>query len=86
MTEIEVSVLTDVSDGDRALEADDLPREGAARGPTVGLNAKPQCLAKDGERAICRTWRVNADGTQTSVLTVRPLGEPPTAASLPTAR
>ncbi|MDB5785361.1 MAG: hypothetical protein JWQ50_5276, partial [Caballeronia mineralivorans] len=74
--------MTHVSDGDQALEAEDLPREGTARGPTVGLGAKTQCLAKDDDRAICRTWRVNADGTQTSVLTVRPLGDHPTAASL----
>jgi hypothetical protein len=37
MTEIEVSVLTDVSDGDQALEAVDLPREGTVRAPTVGV-------------------------------------------------
>lgn len=35
MSEIEVNVLTDVSDGEPALEAVDLPREGAVRGPTV---------------------------------------------------
>ena len=72
--------MTDVSDGD--LEADNLPREGTVRGPTAGLSAKTQCLAKDDDRVMCRTWRVNADGAQTSVLTVRPLGEPPTAVSL----
>jgi hypothetical protein len=82
LTEIQVSVLTEASDVDRALQADDLPLEGAVRGPTVGLSAKTQCLARGGDRAICRTWCVNAAGTQTSVLSVRPLGEPATAASL----
>jgi PAS domain S-box-containing protein len=41
-----------------------------------------EVLANDGDRAFCRTTRTNPDGTQTSVLTVRPAGEPPTAASL----
>ncbi|APR38290.1 trifunctional serine/threonine-protein kinase/ATP-binding protein/sensor histidine kinase [Paraburkholderia sp. SOS3] len=41
-----------------------------------------EVLANDGERAFCRTTRTNPDGTQTSVLTVRPAGEPPTAASV----
>jgi PAS domain S-box-containing protein len=39
-------------------------------------------LWKDHDRAFGRTWRVNADGTQTSVLIVRPTGERPTSASL----
>ncbi|QYD72811.1 AAA family ATPase [Paraburkholderia edwinii] len=41
-----------------------------------------EVLANDGDRAFYRTTRTNADGTRTSVLTVRPAGEPPTAASL----
>ncbi|CAB3768518.1 trifunctional serine/threonine-protein kinase/ATP-binding protein/sensor histidine kinase [Paraburkholderia humisilvae] len=41
-----------------------------------------EVLANDGDRAFCRMTRTNPDGTQTSVLTVRPTGEPPTAASL----
>ncbi|MFC0576337.1 AAA family ATPase [Paraburkholderia solisilvae] len=41
-----------------------------------------EVLAKDGDRSFCRTTRTQPDGTQTSVLTVRPAGEPPTAASL----
>jgi PAS domain S-box-containing protein len=41
-----------------------------------------EVLANDGDRAFYRTTRTNADGTQTSVLAVRPAGEPPTAASL----
>ncbi|MFC0400013.1 trifunctional serine/threonine-protein kinase/ATP-binding protein/sensor histidine kinase [Paraburkholderia rhizosphaerae] len=41
-----------------------------------------EVLANDGDRAFCRTTRTNPDGTQTSVLTVRPAGEPPSAASL----
>src|ERR1700758_2849500 len=46
------------------------------------VDRRTEVLAKGGDRVVSRTWRVNADGTQTSVLTVRPLGEPPTEASL----
>jgi PAS domain S-box-containing protein len=41
-----------------------------------------EVLGKDGDRAFVRTWRANADGTQTSVLAAWATGEPPTAASL----
>jgi PAS domain S-box-containing protein len=41
-----------------------------------------EVFGKDGDRAFFRTWHVNADGTQTSVLAAWSTGEPPTAASL----
>jgi PAS domain S-box-containing protein len=41
-----------------------------------------EVLGKDGDRAFFRTWQVNADGTQTSVLAAWSTGEPPTATSL----
>jgi PAS domain S-box-containing protein len=41
-----------------------------------------EVLGKDGERAFFRTWRANADGTQTSMLAAWSTVEPPTAASL----
>jgi PAS domain S-box-containing protein len=41
-----------------------------------------EVLGKDGDRAFVRSWHVNADGTQTSVLGAWSTGEPPTAASL----
>jgi len=46
------------------------------------VNRNFEVLGKDGDRAFVRTWRANADGTQTSVLAAWATGEPPTAASL----
>ena len=41
-----------------------------------------QVLWEDGERVVCRTWRLSADGARRSILTVRPAEEHPTPASL----
>src|SRR6266851_1933471 len=41
-----------------------------------------QVLWEDGERVVCRGWRMNADGDRCAVLTVRPAAEHPISASL----
>ena len=41
-----------------------------------------QVLWEDGERVLCRGWRLGADGNRTAVLAVLPAVEHPPPASL----
>jgi PAS domain S-box-containing protein len=41
-----------------------------------------QVLWGDGERVVCRKWRLDPDGSRCTILTVRPAAEHPTPASL----
>ncbi|MEA2779013.1 MAG: hypothetical protein QOK29_557, partial [Rhodospirillaceae bacterium] len=41
-----------------------------------------QILWEDGERVLCRAWRLGADGNRTAVLAMLPAGEHPPPASL----
>ena len=43
---------------------------------------KYQILSEDGERALCRAWRLGDDGTRESVLVVLPAAERPSRSSL----
>src|SRR6516164_4862311 len=46
------------------------------------LDGSSQVLWEDGERVLCRGWRVGEDGDRTVVLIVRPAGEHPSRSSL----
>ncbi|HEX4173881.1 MAG TPA: hypothetical protein VHY82_15540, partial [Acetobacteraceae bacterium] len=41
-----------------------------------------QVLWEDGERVVCRGWRLHPDGNRSSVLVVRPAVEHPAPATL----
>ena len=43
---------------------------------------KYQTLSEDGERALCRAWRLGDGGTRESVLVVLPAAERPSRSSL----
>jgi serine/threonine protein kinase len=43
---------------------------------------KHQTLSEDGERVLCRAWRVHDDGTRESVLVVLPAAERPSRSNL----
>jgi PAS domain S-box-containing protein len=45
-------------------------------------DSSPQVLWEDGDRVLCRGWRLGADGERNAVLTVLPAAEHPTPASL----
>jgi serine/threonine protein kinase len=53
----------------------------SSRFSTIGDSAF-LVLWEDGERALCRTWCAQADGTLTPVLVARPTAEHPTRASV----
>ncbi|MEW9584768.1 AAA family ATPase [Paraburkholderia sp. DGU8] len=75
----------DVNDVSKLVRSADIPRVLTSMASDIKrdyVGCSSEVLVKGGDRVVSRTWRVNADGTHTSVLTVRPLGEAPTEASL----